>query len=120
MQSFKSNHFFEYSQAIKYGGVVYVSGCVGFSKELGGIVPGGINEQTRQVMENLKNVVEASGSSMSKVLKCTILLADMSYFKDVNTIYGEYFVVDPPARATFAVLGLPLGALVEIEAICAE
>jgi 2-iminobutanoate/2-iminopropanoate deaminase len=107
-----------YSQAVSYNGIVYVSGCIGIDKEIGGLVQGGIEAQTRQVMENLKNIVEASGSSMNKVLKCTILLADMSYFGAVNAIYGEYFPVDPPARATFAVLGLPLGALVEIEAIC--
>lgn len=69
-------------------------------------------------MENLKNIIEYSGSDMSKVVKCTILLADMATFAEVNAIYGEYFPKDPPARATFAVLGLPAGAAVEIEAVC--
>ncbi len=62
-------------------------------------------------------MVEAAGSDLSKVVKTTVLLADMSFFAEVNAIYAEYFSVEPPARATFAVAGLPLGALVEIEAI---
>eukprot|EP01038_Epipyxis_sp_PR26KG_P009899 gene9899-13317_t len=105
-----------YSQAIRAGNFVFVSGCIGLHPELKTIVPGGIAPQVKMVMENLKNIVEASGSNMSKVVKCTILLADMSYFAEVNAIYGEYFPVDPPARMTYAVLGLPLGALVEIDA----
>ncbi len=105
---------------MKYGGVIYVSGCIGLSRETGALVPGGIAEETRQALENLKNIVEASGSNLSRVLKTTILLADMQFFKEVNAIYAEYFPADPPARATFAVLGLPAGALVEIECICAD
>lgn len=98
-------------------GFVFVSGCIGLSPETKSLVPGGIGAQTRQVLENMKNIVEASGSDMSKVVKCTILLADMSFFAEVNGIYGEYFPTNPPARATFAVAGLPLGALVEIECV---
>lgn len=104
---------------MKYGGVIYVSGCIGLNKETGSLVSGGIVEETRQTLENLKRIVESSGSNLSRVLKTTILLADMQFFKEVNSIYSEYFPVDPPARATFAVLGLPAGALVEIECICA-
>ena len=105
-------------QAVKAGGMLYVSGCVGVDPETRTMVPGGVGAQVRRVMENLKAIIESSGSDMSKVVKCTILLADMAYFGEVNAIYGEYFPQYPPARATFAVLGLPLGALVEIEAIC--
>lgn len=95
-----------------------MSGCIGVNAETKALVPGGVGPQARMVMENLKNIIESAGSSMGKVVKCTILLADMGSFAEVNAIYGEYFPQDPPARATFAVLGLPAGALVEIEAIC--
>jgi 2-iminobutanoate/2-iminopropanoate deaminase len=64
----------------------------------------------------MKNILEAANSDMSLVVKCTILLADMSYFAQVNAIYAEYFPVDPPARMTYSVVGLPLGALIEIDA----
>jgi 2-iminobutanoate/2-iminopropanoate deaminase len=97
--------------------MLYVSGCIGVNPETKTLVPGGVGPQARMVMENLKNIIEFSGSNMGKVVKCTILLADMASFAEVNAIYGEYFPADPPARATFAVLGLPAGALVEIEAI---
>ena len=97
--------------------MVYVSGCVGTDPETRSLVPGGVGAQARRVMENLKNIIECAGSDMSKVVKCTILLADIAYFGEVSAIYGEYFPENPPARSTFAVLGLPLGALVEIEAI---
>ena len=106
-----------YSQAVKAGGMVYVSGCIGMDPVLKKIVPGGIGPETRQVLQNLKNIVEAAGSNLSNVVKCTVLLADMAYFPEVNGIYAEYFPENPPARATFAVLGLPVGALVEIECI---
>ena len=105
-----------YSQAVKAGGMVYVSGCIGLDPTRK-MVEGGVGAQARQVLENLKNVVEAAGSDLTKVVKCTVLLADMSYFAEINAIYAEYFPVDPPARATFAVAGLPMGALIEIECI---
>lgn len=98
--------------------MVYVSGCVGIDAETKAMVPGGVGAQTRKVMENLKSIIEHSGSSMEKVVKCTILLTDMASFAEVNGIYAEYFPQDPPARATFAVVGLPAGAVVEIDAIC--
>ena len=98
--------------------MLYVSGNIGVNPDTKAMVPGGVGPQARQVMENLKNIIEECGFSMSKVVKCTILLADMATFGEVNAIYGEYFPEEPPARATFAVLGLPAGALVEIEAIC--
>ncbi len=97
--------------------MVYVSGCVGVNPETKSLAPGGVGPQARQVLENMKNVLDAAGSSMSKVVKCTVLLAEMSDFAELNGIYGEYFSSEPPARATFAVKGLPLGALVEIECI---
>lgn len=97
--------------------MVYVSGCLGMCPETKALVTGGVGPQARQVLTNMKNIVEESGSSMSQVVKCTILLADMAYFAEVNAIYSEFFPQEPPARATFAVLGLPAGASVEIDCI---
>lgn len=82
------------------------------------MVPGGVKEQAQMALTNLKNIVEAGGSTMNQVVKCTVLLADMSFFQEFNAIYLEFFPVDQPARTCFAVKGLPLGGLVEIEAIC--
>ena len=96
---------------------MYISGCIGVDPATKSIVPGGVGAQARRAMENLKAVVEASGSDLTKVVKCTVLLADMSFFAEINGIYGEYFATNPPARTTFAVAGLPLGALFEIDAI---
>jgi 2-iminobutanoate/2-iminopropanoate deaminase len=106
-----------YSQAVRVGETVYVSGCIGLDPNTKKLVEGGIEEQTRQVLENLKNIVEESGSNLSNVAKCTVLLTDMSNFATVNAIYAEYFPQDPPARMTYAVAGLPANALVEIDAI---
>jgi 2-iminobutanoate/2-iminopropanoate deaminase len=97
---------------------MYISGCLGLHPQTKSIVPGGIAEQTRMALTNLKNIVEESGSTMNQIVKCTCLLADMSYFPEFNAIYIEYFPTSPPARTTFAVLGLPLGGLVEVDAIC--
>ena len=97
------------------GGMVYASGCIGLDPATKALVPGGVGAQTRQVLENMKNIVEAAGSSMAKVVKCTVLLQDMGSFAEVNGIYAEYFPSDPPARMTYAVAALPLGALVEID-----
>lgn len=96
---------------------MYVSGCIALDPSTRKLVEGGIEEQTRQVLENLKNIVEASGSSLSNVVKCTVLLTDMGTFAAVNNIYAEYFPENPPARMTYAVAGLPANALVEIDAI---
>ena len=98
-------------------GMIYCSGCLGVDPELKALVPGGVAAQARQVLTNMKNILEAGGSSMSKVVKCTVLLASMDYFAEVNGVYAEFFPENPPARATFAVAGLPLGGLVEIESI---
>jgi 2-iminobutanoate/2-iminopropanoate deaminase len=96
--------------------MVYVSGCIAIDPETRTLVPGGIGAQTRMVLENLKNIVESSGSNMANVVKCTVLLTDMATFAEVNAIYAEYFTENYPARMTYAVAGLPLGALVEIDA----
>lgn len=100
--------------------MVYISGCIGMSKDTKALVSDNVEEQTRQVMENLKCIVEDCGSNMAKVVKCTVLVASMADFAKVNAIYSEYFPENPPARACFAVLELPAKALVEIDAICIE
>ncbi|PKP30458.1 MAG: reactive intermediate/imine deaminase [Bacteroidetes bacterium HGW-Bacteroidetes-16] len=108
-----------YSQAIENNGMLFISGQVPIDPATGKIVEGGVAEQTRQVMENIKAIVKAAdfGNDLSNMLKCTIYLSDMSLFVPMNEVYGTYFPTQPPARATIAVKGLPLGALVEIEAV---
>jgi 2-iminobutanoate/2-iminopropanoate deaminase len=106
------------SQAIKAGGMLYCSGCIGIDRELGAMVEGGVAAQARKVMENMKAIIEAGGCSMSRIVKCTVLLVDIADFAEVNVIYAEYFPENPPARACFAVKALPAGALVEIDCIC--
>ena len=108
-----------YSQAVENNGMLFISGQVPIDPATGKIVEGGISEQTRQVMENIRTIVNAAdfGNDLSNMLKCTIYLSDMSLFVPMNEVYGTYFPTQPPARATIAVKGLPLGALVEIEAV---
>ena len=105
-----------YSQAIKANGIVFLSGQLGLLPETGKL-PEGVEAQAKQVMANLTAVLEASGSGLDRVVKTTIFLTDMSDFALVNAIYGEAFSGAPPARSTVAVAALPLGGLVEIEAI---
>ncbi len=106
-----------YSQAIRTGALVYTAGQVGINPATGELVEGGIEAQTRQVLSNLKNVLEASDSGLNFVVKTTVFLKDMNDFAKMNTIYAEFFSENPPARSTIAVAGLPKGALVEIEAV---
>jgi len=104
-----------YSVAIKTETLVFTSGQIGLNPENNELVSGGIEDQTRQVLLNLRNVLEAAGSKIENVVKTTVFLKDMSDFQKMNSIYGEFFNQDPPARSTVAVAGLPKGALVEIE-----
>lgn len=106
-----------YSQAIHIGNLVYTAGQVGLDPATMELVPGGIEEQTRQTLENLTNVLETAGVSTSNVVKTTVFLKDMNDFAKMNTIYAEVFGENPPARTTVAVAGLPKGALVEIECV---
>jgi 2-iminobutanoate/2-iminopropanoate deaminase len=108
-----------YSQAVVYNQVVYCSGQIALNPKTMEVVKGGIEEQTKRVMENLREVLRESGSNFSKVLKCTIFLADMNDFAVVNEIYGGYFDYDPPARETVAVKTLPKNVLIEISCIAA-
>jgi 2-iminobutanoate/2-iminopropanoate deaminase len=108
-----------YSQAVVHGGLVYCSGQVALDPVTKALVPGGIEEQTRQVMKNLGAVLAAAGSSFAQVVKTTVYLKSMDDFPRMNAIYGASFETAPPARATVAVAKLPLDALVEIDCIAA-
>ena len=105
------------SQAIRMGDWVFASGQLGIDPGTGRLIEGGISAETRQVCENLKAVLEAAGSSMEKVAKVTIYLADLGELMAMNQVFSQYFPIDPPARTTFQAAGLVGGARVEIEAI---
>jgi 2-iminobutanoate/2-iminopropanoate deaminase len=105
------------SQAIKVGDWVFASGQLGMDPKTGRLAEGGIKSETRQVCENLKAVLEAAGSSLAKVHKVTIYMADLGELTAMNDIFNEYFPHEPPARTTFQAAGLVGGARVEIEAI---
>jgi 2-iminobutanoate/2-iminopropanoate deaminase len=105
------------SQAIKVGEWVFASGQLGLQVETGKLAPGGIAAETRQVCENLKAVLEAAGSSLDKVVKVTIYMADLGELMEMNNVFSQYFPVDPPARTTFQCVALVGGARVEIEAV---
>ena len=106
-----------YSQAIRTDSMIFAAGQTGIDPATGEVAPGGVEEQTRQVLTNLQNVIEAAGSSFKFVVKTTVFLRDMNDFAKMNAIYAEYFGENPPARSTIAVAGLPKNGLVEIEAI---
>ncbi|HNK63467.1 MAG TPA: RidA family protein [Anaerolineales bacterium] len=106
-----------YSQAIRTDGMIYTAGQLGLDPATMELVAGGVEEQTRQALTNLSNVLEAAGSNMVHVVKTTVFLKDMGDFAKMNAIYTEYFNENPPARSTVAVAGLPKGALVEIEIV---
>ena len=106
-----------YSQAVEINGILYISGQIPVDPEIGKIVEGGIKEQSRQVMENIGAILAEAGYTYAEVVKSTCLLSDMADFKDMNQVYAEYYPENQPARAAFAVKGLPLGAMVEIETI---
>ena len=109
-----------YSQAVKSGGLLFASGKVALDPATGGIVAGGIVEQTERVMKNIAAVLEASGTSFDKIIKSTVFLKDMGDFAKMNEIYGRYVSGDgkvAPARSTVEVSRLPKDALVEIEII---
>ena len=109
-----------YSVAIVAVGLVFTSGQIGLVPASGELVSGGIEAETRQVLTNLKHVLEASGSDLTHVLKTIVFLKDMADFPKMNAIYAEFFSGQPPARSTVAVAGLPKGAAIEIEAIAMQ
>ncbi len=106
-----------YSQAIKANGLVFVSGQLGLRPGERELVPGGVAEQTEQVFENLRAVLEAAGSGLERVVKTTVFLQDLGDFAAMNEVYARHVGGAPPARSTVQVAKLPSGALVEIEAV---
>jgi 2-iminobutanoate/2-iminopropanoate deaminase len=106
-----------YSQAVRTDSMIYTAGQLGLDPATGEFVSGSVEEQTRQSLTNLKNIVEAAGSNMGNVVKTTVFLKDMNDFPKMNAVYAEFFGENPPARSTVAVAGLPKGGLVEIEVV---
>ena len=106
-----------YSQAIQVGNLVYTSGQIPIDPATGTFVEGGIKEQTRQSLSNVRAILEEAGLSMANVVKTTVFLADMADFADMNAVYAEFFAESYPARSAVAVKSLPKGALVEIEVV---
>ena len=109
-----------YSQAVMVNGMLYVSGQVAINPATGDVVHGSINDETKQVMENLKAILTEAGLDFSHVVKTTIFLKDMNNFKNVNEVYGSYFTKDFPARETVEVARLPKDVNVEISMIAGK
>ena len=109
-----------YSQGVEAKGFLYVSGQIPIDPATGKFVEGGIKEQTDQVMKNIGAILEAAGYTYADVVKSTCLLSDMDHFAAMNEVYGKYYPENPPARAAYGVVKLPLGALVEIETIAVK
>ena len=106
-----------YSQAIQVGNLIYASGQIPINPATGSFVEGGIKEQTRQSLLNVKAILEEAGLTMGNVVKTTVFMADMNDFADMNAVYAEFFTEPYPARSAVAVKTLPKGALVEIEVV---
>jgi 2-iminobutanoate/2-iminopropanoate deaminase len=104
-----------FSAAVRVGNVIYLSGQIGNRIGTREVVPGGVAAETRQALENIRTVLEAAGSSLDRVFKCTVFLADIGEYSAMNEVYAGFFPADPPARSTVAGSGLALGARVEIE-----
>ncbi|MDH3497035.1 MAG: Rid family detoxifying hydrolase [Gemmatimonadota bacterium] len=106
-----------FSSAIRVGALLFLSGQIGTVPGSRDLVPGGIEAETRQTMENISAVLEHAGSSMARVVKCTVFLRDLADYPTMNRVYAGFFPTDPPARSTLGASGLALGAAVEIECI---
>jgi 2-iminobutanoate/2-iminopropanoate deaminase len=106
-----------YSQAIRVGDFVYTAGQVPIVPATGDLIPGDIEAQTRQALNNIKAVLEAAGSGLDKVVKTTVFMTNLGDFARMNGVYAEFFPSNPPARSTVQVAALPKGAMVEIECV---
>jgi 2-iminobutanoate/2-iminopropanoate deaminase len=112
------NSSLPFSSAVRVGDMLYLSGQIG-TDSIGKVVPGGIGPETRQTMENIRAVLESNGSSLDRVVKCLVMLADMSQWSAMNQVYVTYFPRHRPARSAMGASGLALGAQVEIECLAA-
>jgi 2-iminobutanoate/2-iminopropanoate deaminase len=107
-----------FSPAVRVGKMLYLAGQMGTSPSAGGgLVPGGVQAETRQALENIKDVLAKVGSSMDRVVKCTVFMADMKEWESMNEVYTTFFPGNKPARSAFGANGLALGGRVEIECI---
>ena len=109
-----------YSQAVQFGNLLFVSGQIALDPQTGGLVEGDIEVQTRQVLENVKAIIEAAGLTLQNVLKCSCFLNNMENFAKFNAVYDSYFKESLPARETVEVARLPKDVLVEVSAICGK
>jgi 2-iminobutanoate/2-iminopropanoate deaminase len=106
-----------YSQAVEVNGMLFIAGQIPIDPATGKLVEGGIREQTEQVLKNIWEILTAAGYTFQDVVKSTCLLTDMNLYADMNAVYATFYYENSPARAAFAVSGLPMGALIEIETI---
>ncbi len=109
-----------YSQAVEANGMLFISGQIAVDPKTGVMAVGGIKEQTDQVMKNIAVILDEAGYSFADVIKSTCLLEDMDNFVAMNEVYGKYYPENPPARAAYGVVKLPLGTMVEIETIAVK
>jgi 2-iminobutanoate/2-iminopropanoate deaminase len=106
-----------YSPGVRANCFIFTAGQLGIIPETGNIIEGGIENETRQALQNIQQILETAGSSLSLIVKTTVFLRDMAEFGLMNTVYAEFFMENPPARTTVQIVALPKGGAVEIEAI---
>ncbi len=109
-----------YSQAVEANGILFVSGQLPIDVNTGEFVSGGVEEQAHQVLKNIEYILNEAGYTFDNVIKSTVYLTDMANFLDMNEVYAQYFKEPFPARVAFAVVGLPKGALVEIDVVASK
>lgn len=109
-----------YSQAIEVNGMLFISGQIPINPATGKLIAGGIKEQTQQVFKNIEAILAAAGYSLNDVVKSTCLLEEITDFQAMNEVYSQYYTENQPARSTYAVKDLPMGASIEIETIAAK
>ena len=109
-----------YSQAVEANGTLYISGQIPIDPATSKLIEGDIKDQTLRVLQNIGAILEAASYTYSDVVKCTCLLSDMNNFAAMNEVYGSFFAENPPARAAYGVVKLPLGSLIEIESIAVK
>ncbi|WP_428897629.1 2-iminobutanoate/2-iminopropanoate deaminase [Parelusimicrobium proximum] len=109
-----------YSQAVEVGGTVYLSGCIPLDPVTGDVVGGDVKTQTDRIFRNLEGILKEAGLTLDNVVKTTVYMVDLTYFAEMNEVYGKFFKEKHPGRTTVQVSALPKGSLVEIEAIAVK